>query len=99
MAASQLTQHNLYGHHPTPHLRGLSVPDDYVANALTTAFVALAGASRVSPALTPAWLLSACLLFVYLPVGKIRHCVFFFSSRAHLGAFFGFRGVFPPTRG
>lgn len=73
-----------------PELRGLSRPDDFVSNLLATAFVALA--------LVPgqAWLLSAILLLVYAPLGKIRHCLFFFMARSHFGAFFGRRGVFPP---
>ncbi len=72
-------------------LRGLSHPDDYVSNLLGTAFVALA---LTGP--TAYWLLSAILLLVYVPLGKIRHCFFFFSTRAAFGAFFGRRGVFPP---
>ncbi len=71
-------------------LRGLSNPDDYLSNALVTAFLALG--------LTPlgdAWLLSGAALLIYMPMGKIRHCVFFFSTRAAFGAFFGRRGVFP----
>ena len=36
------------------------------------------------------------LLLVYAPLGKIRHCLFFFTTRYHLGAFFGRRGTFPP---
>lgn len=81
----------------TPHLRGLSSVDDYVANLLTTSFAALAGGTAIHPPLAPAWFVAAVLLLIYLPIGKIRHCVFFFSSRAHLGAFFGYRGAFPPT--
>ncbi|MBI1751641.1 MAG: hypothetical protein HY014_16470 [Acidobacteria bacterium] len=72
-------------------LRGLSRPDDFVSNLLATAFVALA---LVSPG--QAWLLSAILLLFYAPLGKIRHCLFFFMARSHFGAFFGRRGVFPP---
>lgn len=80
-----------------PHLRGLSNADDFIANGLATGFAALAGASSFLPAAAqalPWW--SAALLF-YIPLGKIRHCVFFFLSRYHLGAFFGRRGTFPPT--
>jgi hypothetical protein len=80
----------------TAHLRGLSVPDDAVANLLTTGFVALAGARLRSPALEPALLAAAMLLLCYVPLGKIRHCVFFFVSRRHLGRHFGRRGTFPP---
>jgi hypothetical protein len=82
----------------TTNLRGLSTPDDYLANVLTTAFVALAGATLLAPALRSAWLVAATALLAYLPVGKIRHCFFFFSTRAHLGGFFGYRGVLPPRR-
>ena len=81
----------------TPYLRGLSAPDDFVANVLTTAFVALAGATVLVAALRNVWLVAASLLLFYLPIGKIRHCLFFFSTRAHLGAFFGYRGVLPPS--
>ncbi|MCU0290762.1 MAG: hypothetical protein MUF10_02045 [Thermoanaerobaculaceae bacterium] len=79
----------------TPHLRGLSSPDDFVANLLTTSFAALAGAASLRPQLQTAWLVVATMLLLYLPIGKIRHCIFFFSSRAYLGAFFGYRGTFP----
>jgi hypothetical protein len=73
-----------------PELRGLSHPDDFLSNLLATAFVALALTGG-----TP-WLLSTILLLVYAPLGKIRHCLFFFVAWRHLGAFFGRRGVFPP---
>ena len=71
-------------------LRGLSHPDDFLSNLLATAFVTLALIGGT------AWLLSATLLLVYAPLGKIRHCLFFFLARRNLGAFFGRRGVFPP---
>jgi hypothetical protein len=35
-------------------------------------------------------------LFLYVPLGKIRHCFFFFAARCHMGAHFGRRGTFPP---
>ncbi|MBK6897786.1 MAG: hypothetical protein IPH09_00445 [bacterium] len=77
-------------------LRGLSVPDDAIANLLTTGFVALAAARLRFPAAEPALLAAAMLLLCYVPLGKIRHCVFFFVSRRHLGRHFGRRGTFPP---
>lgn len=80
------------------HLRGLSCPDDFISNLLATAFAALGGASVLGPSFRQAFLASAILLLVYIPLGKIRHCVFFFSTRYHSGAFFGRRGVFPPGR-
>lgn len=76
-------------------LRGLSVPDDAIANLLTTGFVALAWFRLRQPAIEPALLIAAMLLLCYVPLGKIRHCAFFFVSRRHLGRHFGRRGTFP----
>ncbi|MBE0567536.1 MAG: hypothetical protein IH621_16395, partial [Krumholzibacteria bacterium] len=79
----------------SPLLRRLSQPDDYLANLLTTAFVALAGARLWWPGAETALLVAALLLLCYLPAGKIRHCLFFFLSRYHLGRHYGRRGTFP----
>jgi hypothetical protein len=78
------------------HLRALSCPDDFAANALTTLFAALTFAATLTPAAEPARALAAMALLLYVPLGKIRHCVFFFSTRAHSAAHFGRRGVLPP---
>ncbi len=80
------------------HLRGLSCPDDFVSNLLATVFAALAGLTVFRPEIQSVWMLATCALLVYMPLGKIRHCLFFFSTRYHSGAFFGRRGVFPPGR-
>lgn len=77
-------------------LRALSVPDDYLANLLTDLFVASALMAAAAPAASPFFLAVAIPFFLYLPLGKVRHCVFFFVSRAFFGAFYGRRGVFPP---
>ncbi len=45
---------------------------------------------------TPALLAEAAILLLYAPLGKIKHCIFFFPSRYYLGAHFGRRGTFPP---
>lgn len=80
----------------TAHLRAISVPDDYVANLLTTAAIALAGARLLWPRADAVFLVATMLLLAYAPLGKIRHCLFFFASRAHLGRHYGRRGTFPP---
>ena len=80
----------------TPELRGLSCPDDYLSNLLATAFSALAFSAALAPALVPVFWAEAALLFFYIPLGKIKHCCFFFSTRFALGAHLGRRGVFPP---
>jgi hypothetical protein len=81
----------------SPLLRAISSPDDYVSNLLTTAVIALAFVRTLAPAAEPAFLAGGMLLLLYAPLGKIRHCLFFFVTRASSGAFFGRRGVFPPA--
>lgn len=80
-------------------LRALSVPDDYVANLLTDLFVAAALVATVTPTGTPLFLAVSIPFFLYLPLGKVRHCAFFFVSRTFFAAFYGRRGVFPPGTG
>jgi hypothetical protein len=97
LATGSLAGLALAGRRASSHrLRALSVPDDYLANLLTDCFVASALLSAVAPAATPFFLAVAIPFFLYLPLGKVRHCVFFFVSRAFFGAFQGRRGVFPP---
>lgn len=76
-----------------PVLRALSVPDDYVVEVLA-AVVLLTLAAGALRAL-PLWsaVLAVSLLLVYVPVGKLRHMVFFFIVRANLGRRLGYRGV------
>jgi hypothetical protein len=78
-------------------LRSFSVPDDFASNLLTTGFSAVAG--LVAFGLLKAAILevAAVALLLYLPLGKIRHCVFFFPTRFYFGTYFGRRGVLPPA--
>jgi hypothetical protein len=78
-----------------PHLRRLSCPDDFFANLFVDLFLLLALLHTFYPALEPLLLFAAILLFFYIPLGKIRHCFFFFYTRILFGVFFGRRGVFP----
>jgi len=82
----------------TPHLRGLSSADDFLANGLATGFAAVAGLSVLVPGTAPLLPWAGAALLFYVPLGKLRHCVFFFLSRWHLGAFFGRRGTFPTAQ-
>ncbi len=81
----------------TPRLRALSCPDDFLSNLLATAFVALAFARTISARLDAAFLAETMLLLLWVPVGKIRHCLFFFTTRYHMATHFGRRGTFPPA--
>jgi nitrate reductase gamma subunit len=83
----------------SPSLRGLSLPDDYLSNVLVTTFCALGLARSFVPAIEPVFLAETILLLLWMPLGKIRHCLFFFVSRYHQASHFGRRGVFPPVHG
>ncbi len=77
------------------NLRGLSLPDDHFAVWLTTLFIAVTGLAVLNEAfMIPMYIVSA-ITFVYIPFGKIRHCLYFFFSRIFFGKFFGRRAVFP----
>jgi len=81
-----------------PQMRHISCPDDFAANVLVDLFV-LTGlfASRLNGAV-PIFLIIAIVVFLYMPLGKIRHCFFFFYSRFLFGTYFGRRGVLPRRR-
>jgi len=78
-----------------PHLRRLSCPDDFFANLFVDLFLVLAFLHTYRPALESALMAVSILLFVYIPLGKIRHCVFFFFTRLVYGLHFGRRGALP----
>ena len=79
-------------------LRKLSVPDDYFSNSLVTGFQILMAFSLLTPGLIPYLFIYSTFLFLYIPLGKLRHTVYFFTSRYHLGVFYGRRGVWPVKR-
>jgi hypothetical protein len=73
--------------------RALSLPDDYFSVFLTSLFIALAALSLALPAWLPLFYLAMAVLCVYAPFSKIRHCVYFFYSKAFFGRNMGHRGV------
>jgi hypothetical protein len=77
------------------NLRGLSLPDDHFAVWLTTLFIMMAGLAVINDSFViPMYIISA-ITFIYVPLGKIRHCLYFFFARIFFGKFFGRRAVFP----
>jgi hypothetical protein len=42
--------------------------------------------------------LVSIVMFLYIPMSKIRHCFFFFYTRTLFGFFYGRRGALPPPR-
>lgn len=75
------------------HLRAISTPDDHLSVWLVTVFLAtIAGALIWTPMVPGMWLASAAML-VYAPLGKIRHCIYFYFGRLFYGLHIGRRGV------
>lgn len=79
-------------------LRSLSNPDDYISNLLVSGFHLLTAAVLIFPLLLPVYFVEVSVLLLYLPLGKLKHTVYFFAARYHLGYFFGWRGVWPPNK-
>jgi hypothetical protein len=77
------------------NLRDLSLPDDHFAVWLTTFFMTVTGLAVLNEGFVIPMYLIAAITFVYVPLGKIRHCLYFFFSRLFFGKFFGRRAVFP----
>jgi hypothetical protein len=80
--------------------RLLSLPDDYFAVGLTSLFSALAcavvlvaGSSISVTGLMAAFYIVTAVLCIYVPFGKIRHCVYFFYAKFFFGFGFGHRNV------
>lgn len=79
-------------------LKPLSNPDDYISNMLTSTFQLMTMLYLFLPSLTciqTTYYIVSILLLLYFPLGKLRHVVFYFSARYHLGFFYGWRNVWP----
>ena len=77
--------------------RVLSVPDDYFSVFLSSLFVVLAFLTLLAPSVLPVFYLVSAVILVYIPYGKIRHCVYFFYSKFFFGLSYGRRGVIGQT--
>lgn len=79
--------------------RLLSLPDDYASVFLTSLFTALASATLLWPTVLPAFYVVTGIMMAYIPISKIRHCVYFFYSKFFFGFHFGRRGVIGQPKG
>lgn len=78
-----------------PAMRLLSTPDDYASNLLVTGFQLLSFMALHLPGVKPCLFIYGALLFIYIPISKLKHTIYFFTSRFFLGLVFGRRGVWP----
>ncbi len=79
-------------------LRTLSNPDDFISNILVTLLHFMSMLALFLPAIHPAYFITSSLLLLYLPLGKLKHIIYFFAARYQLGHFYGWRGVWPPKK-
>ncbi|MDR7418309.1 MAG: hypothetical protein QN178_05305 [Armatimonadota bacterium] len=79
-----------------PHLRALSTVDDHVSIWLVTASLAMTGLALWEAQFIVPMYVAAALMLAYIPLGKIRHCLYFFLAKGYFGRFGGRRGVLPP---
>lgn len=80
-------------------LKVLSMPDDFISTGLVTLFLLMTtfylSLSTCCGSVTILYYISSILLFLYMPLGKLRHAVYYFAARYHLGFFYGWRNVWP----
>ena len=79
-------------------MRSISCPDDFLANILVDGFVLFALLDTLVAGIQAYFWGMAMVLLLYIPLGKIRHCFFFFYSRILFGIFFGKRGIYPKNQ-
>lgn len=79
-------------------MRDLSNPDDYISNFLVSAFQLLTAYTLMFQSHMAFYFVFAGILFLYIPLSKLKHTIYFFAARYHLGFFFGWRGVWPPKK-
>ena len=75
------------------HLKAISTPDDHAAVWLVTLFLATMTVALLSPAFAPTMWVASAIMLVYAPLGKIRHCIYFYFGRLFYGIHVGRRGV------
>lgn len=83
------------------NLHSLSNLDDYLSNGLTTLFQYMTAFYILSQScicVNTAYYISISLLMLYMPWGKLKHVVYYFAARFHLGFFYGRRNVWPPKK-
>ena len=79
-------------------LRSLSNPDDYISNLLVTLVQFFTAFALYNPLTFPVYFIMVSALLLYLPIGKLKHTIYFFAARYQLGVFYGWRGVWPPNK-
>ncbi|HPQ39094.1 MAG TPA: hypothetical protein PLV45_01860 [bacterium] len=76
-------------------LQAINTPDDVCAIVSTTVYILLALLLHIGIISASIFLFTSALFFLYFPLGKLRHALFFFVARGDYGRRLGYRGVYP----
>jgi hypothetical protein len=74
-------------------MRTISCPDDFFSNLLVDGLMVLAFLETIFSGFLPVLYIYTIAVLLYIPLGKIKHCFFFFYCRILFGLFLGRRGV------
>jgi hypothetical protein len=77
------------------NLLALSNPDDFISNIIVTLFQLATAYLLLESNGIITYSIICTILFLYLPLGKLKHAFYFFAARYHLGFFYGWRNVWP----
>ncbi len=75
------------------NLRAISTIDDYISVFLVSMFLVFVSLSSVDVKYVDAMYIVSGFMLFYAPLGKIRHCLYFFFSRFFFGKHLGRRGI------
>jgi hypothetical protein len=78
----------------TPNMRYMSSPEDYFSVLVTVYFLIIALSHELGMMNSGLFLSGSSLVFIYIPLGKLRHALFFFIARAEYGSRLGYRGIY-----
>ena len=79
------------------NLRSMSSFDDYFAILMTICITVFSILLEVGFVSELTFLIAASVLFFYMPLGKLKHVLFFFLARLNYGSRLGYRGIYPTS--
>ncbi len=75
------------------NLRTISTPDDFISVFLVSLFLTFTALSVFNEQFLVPMYLTSGITLIYAPLGKIKHCIYFFFSRFFFGLHLGKRGI------
>ncbi|MCS7229662.1 MAG: hypothetical protein RMJ81_05700 [Candidatus Kryptonium sp.] len=75
------------------NLREISTFDDFISTFLVSLYLAATTFALINVKFDPLMYVISSFTLIYAPLGKIRHCLYFFFSRFFFGIHLGRRGI------